>query len=176
MVAQTHNPSVSCIPWLSWSAWGVHSDLLQGSTPQTPHFHWSINVSQSVILLSVIHWSWEVWVPGSPRGIPQRYLLPPQFCLALLVVSTAGFSRGTTCLICWRGSSTLYWFRWRVAINDWLDKFMSIYVGTVNPLRHWIKIPFGTISRIPLRGLSGFRVTLWLVVPEQLDMSKLRMS
>ena len=51
----------------------------------------------------------------------------------------------------------------------------------VNPLGHWLWVPFCTISRIPLRGLSGswgiglriplgglsgFRVTLVLVVPK----------
>ena len=58
---------------------------------------------------------------------------------------------------------------------------MSIYVGIVNPLVHWLRIPFGTGFRIPLiglfsfqgigfqfplRGLSGFGVTPGLVVPE----------
>ena len=55
-------------------------------------------------------------------------------------------------------------------------------VGTVNPLGHWLRIPFGTISRISLRELSGFRgIGFWiplrrlswsrvppgLVIPEQ---------
>ena len=58
---------------------------------------------------------------------------------------------------------------------------MPIQVGTVKPIGHWIRIPFGTILRItlrglsgfrgigfriPLRGLSGFQGTLGLVVPE----------
>ena len=57
---------------------------------------------------------------------------------------------------------------------------MSVQVGTVHPLDHWPWIPFGTRLqiplmglpgfrgigfRIPLRGLSGVRVTPELVVP-----------
>ena len=36
---------------------------------------------------------------------------------------------------------------------------MSIYVGTVNNLSHWLRIPFDARFWIPLRGLSGFRRT-----------------
>ena len=40
---------------------------------------------------------------------------------------------------------------------------MSIYVGVVNPLGHWLRILFGTIFRIPLRGLSVFwGIGLWI--------------
>ena len=61
----------------------------------------------------------------------------------------------------------------------------------VNPLCHWIRIPFGTrlrISlrgfssfqgiefRIPLRGLSGFRVTTGLVVTEILSLELILLS
>ena len=57
---------------------------------------------------------------------------------------------------------------------------MSIWFGTVNPFDHWLRIMFGTIIRITLRGLYGFQkigfrihlrglsvfqVTLGLVVP-----------
>ena len=50
---------------------------------------------------------------------------------------------------------------------------MSIYVGMVNPLGHWLRIPFGTVLRIPLRGLSGLRVTLGLVVSEDISTAKM---
>ena len=61
---------------------------------------------------------------------------------------------------------------------------MYITADMVNPLVHWLRIPFDTILRIPLRGLSrfqgivfrislrglsGFWVTLGLVVPELLS-------
>ena len=61
---------------------------------------------------------------------------------------------------------------------------MYIKADMVNPLVHWLRIPFDTILRIPLRGLSrfqgivfrislsglsGFWVTLGLVVPELLS-------
>ena len=133
LVAQTCSPYVPCIPWLSLSAQGVRSGLLQVSTPWTPHSHWSINVSLSRLLLLVIRQSWEVWVLVSLQGLSWLWLLPPQFFLALLVVSTVGSSHGKTCLICWIGSSKLYWWHWNVDINCWLENFMSILVGTVNP-------------------------------------------
>ena len=34
---------------------------------------------------------------------------------------------------------------------------MSIYVGMVKPLGHWLWIQFGTIFWIPFRGLSGLQ-------------------
>ena len=37
----------------------------------------------------------------------------------------------------------------------------------VNPLGQWLQVPFCSRSRIPLRGLSGFRVPWGLVVPSQ---------
>ena len=37
----------------------------------------------------------------------------------------------------------------------------------VNPIGHWLQVPFCTRSRIPLRGLFGFRVPPGLVVPAQ---------
>ena len=40
----------------------------------------------------------------------------------------------------------------------------------INPLGHWLRILFGTRSRIPLRGLSGFRVPPGLVVTERLPL------
>ena len=77
----------------------------------------------------------------------------------------------------------IYSCHWYVAIIGWLEEFMSIYFGTVNPLGHWIWISFGTrlhitlmrLSslwgiglRIPLRGLYGFRVTPGMVAPSHL--------
>ena len=93
-----------------------------------------------------------------------------------------GFTRGTTHILCWRGGSKLDIHHRHVAINGLLYELMSIYVGTVNPLNHWLRITFGTRLQInlrelsgfqgiglyiTLRGLPGFRVTLGLVVPEQ---------
>ena len=37
----------------------------------------------------------------------------------------------------------------------------------VNPLIHWLQIPFGNIFQIPLRGISGFKDPPGLVVPEK---------
>ena len=35
----------------------------------------------------------------------------------------------------------------------------------VNPIGHWIRVPFCTRSRIPLRGLSGFRgIGFWITL------------
>ena len=52
--AQTQILSVPCTPRPSLSARGICVGLLQGSTPQTPYFRWSIDVDWSVLLLSVL--------------------------------------------------------------------------------------------------------------------------
>ena len=81
-------------------------------------------IYSSVFILSVLCWSLEGWASGNPRGISQRCLLPPSFCLTLLLGLTAGFSFGTTRLICYRidvdqPTPLAYW------VISWLDKFMS---------------------------------------------------
>ena len=85
-------------------AQGVRSGLLWGSMPQTPHFNWLVNIIWSEPLLSTFCRSWEVLISGSLRSLPRNCLLSLRCCLALLVGSTAGSSRGLTCLICRRGS------------------------------------------------------------------------
>ena len=125
--------------------------LFQGLKPQTPHLHWSINVSRPEILLLFLHRSWKLLVSVIPQGIPRCCLLFPPYCLAILVVLTASTSRGKTCLICWRGSIKLDWCHWHVAIDGWLDKFMYINVGTANFINHCLCITFGDTLWTPLR-------------------------
>ena len=92
--------SVPSTSHMSLSAQGVRVSLLQGLTTQTLHSHSSINVSQSILLLSVFCQSLERWVSGDLQGLPQRCFLPPQFRLAILLVLTSGSYLGKTCLIC----------------------------------------------------------------------------
>ena len=109
VVAQTCIPYVLCIPRLSSSAQGICARILWGLTSQTPHFRLSIDGGWSGILLLVLHQYFVVWLSGNPQKLPRRCLLPPPFCLVLLVVSTAVYYHGTTRLICWRGISKLDW-------------------------------------------------------------------
>ena len=71
---------------------------------------------------------------------------------------------------------------WNVELKVDYTSLCLLQVGMVNPLGHWIRVPFCTRSWIPLRrlswswgfgfwitvrGLSGFRVPTGLVVPAQ---------
>ena len=83
VMAKTRSPSVPCITRLLLLAWGVRAALLWSSTSRTPYFHWSVDVDQSVFLLSVLHQYWEVWVLGIPQGLPKCCLLTRHFSRAL---------------------------------------------------------------------------------------------
>ena len=104
-VAQMSSLFVPCIPRISLLVWDVCAGLLQGLTPQMPHFRLLINVYQSVILESVLHQYWEVWVLGILQGLPRRYLLSLPFCLVFLEASMVDSSCGTAHLIYWIGSN-----------------------------------------------------------------------
>ena len=99
-VAQTRIMYVPCTPRPSSSAQGVHVGLLWGSTPRTLYSHLSIDVYISVLILSVLRWSLELWASGNPQGLPWCWLLPLPFFISLLLEFTAGLSLGATCLIC----------------------------------------------------------------------------
>ena len=113
-VAETRSPSVTCDLPLSLLAQGVRAGLLQFSTQSKPHFHLSVDLVWSVLLLLALLRSWVLFPLASPHGLPQRWFLSQSFCLALSVGLTAGTSRGTTRLIFWTAS------------NGWLDEFISI--------------------------------------------------
>ena len=98
--AQKRILSVPCTNWRSFSARGVRVGLLRGSMPRTPHSHSSIDLSWSILLLSVLYQYLEGYASGNPRGLPRLCPLPLIFCLAIFLGLTAGSSLGVIRLIC----------------------------------------------------------------------------